>query len=265
MPTAAGGALPTTRPPSGLVCPALMAASALLVAARRRLALFGRWPVEARHIEPSLAVPVAGAPSPRLLDVAVRAVDAARAVDLRWLTARGPDGFVDVWPGEHYKLLTALVAVLRPTTIVEIGTATGMSALAMKSALGVDARIVTFDVLPWRGYKGGVLDDGDFADGRLEQRVDDLSTDAGRRANVETLRSAELIFVDAKHDGAQEREFVRGFQEVGLANGPIVVFDDIRMWGMLGFWQEIARPKLDLTSFGHWSGTGLVDYAEPSS
>jgi len=28
------------------------------------------------------------------------------------------------WPGEHYKLLTALVALLAPSTVVEIGTAT---------------------------------------------------------------------------------------------------------------------------------------------
>jgi hypothetical protein len=27
---------------------------------------------------------------------------------------------------------------------------------------------------------------------------------------------------------------------------------------MLGVWRGIARPKLDLTSFGHGSGTGLV-------
>ena len=43
--------------------------------------------------------------------------------------------------------------------------------------------------------------------------------------------------------------------------GPIVMLDDIRLWRMLSFWQDIPRPKLDLTSFGHWSGTGLVDYA----
>ncbi len=38
------------------------------------------------------------------------------------------------------------------------------------------------------------------------------------------------------------------------------MFDDIRVWNMLEIWRGIRRPKLDLTSFGHWSGTGLVDY-----
>ena len=57
---------------------------------------------------------------------------------------------------------------------------------------------------------------------------------AGSRANAELLRLAELIFVDAKHDGAQEREFLRRFDEIGSAKGPVVVFDDIRVYG--GCW-----------------------------
>jgi predicted O-methyltransferase YrrM len=238
-----------------------MAPSPLLIAAQRRLSLYGPWPISAGHVESSLIVPVTEAPSPRLLDVALRAAQAAKSVDLGWLSDRGPNRYPDVWPGEHYKLLTALVSVLAPETVVEIGTATGMSALAMKSTLPQGGKITTFDLLPWRKHPETVLRDEDFADGRLEQRPDDLSTPTGWRANAELLRRADLIFVDAKHDGAQERDFVRGFEEVGLANGPIVLFDDIRVWGMLAFWQEVDRPKLDLTSFGHWSGTGLVDYS----
>jgi predicted O-methyltransferase YrrM len=188
------------------------------------------------------------------------AIAEARSVELDDLVARGDDDLPNVWPGEHYRLLAAIVSCLQPKVVVEIGTATGMSSLAMKKTLPADGKITTFDLLPWKGYPRGVLREEDFADGRLEQRLDDLSTPAGWRANAELLRSAELIFVDAKHDGAQEREFLRGFDEVGLEKAPLVVFDDIRVWGMLGFWQEIDRPKLDLTSFGHWSGTGLVDY-----
>ena len=229
--------------------------------AGRRLPFLGRWPIAARHIEPSLLAPVAGAPSVRLLDTALRTVDMARSMDLDWLADRSHNDFANLWPGEHYKLLTALIALIRPKTVVEIGTATGMSALAMKAALPEDGKIVTYDLLPWRGYPGAVLQDDDFADGRIEQRVDDLSTPQGWRSNADVLQRAEFVFVDAKHDGAQERDFLRGFEEVGLANGPIVMFDDIRLWRMLAFWQEIPRPKLDLTSFGHWSGTGLVDYA----
>lgn len=194
------------------------------------------------------------------MDTALQAVAAVRSIDLQWLAERDPSAFANVWPGEHYKLLAALVGLLRPSTVVEIGTATGASALAMKSALVKDAKLVTFDVVPWHAVPSAVLRDSDFADGRLEQRCDDLSTPGGWQANADLLRSAEFIFLDALHDGIQERNFLRGFDEVGLAAGPIVMLDDIRLWRMLSFWQDIQRPKLDLTSFGHWSGTGLVDY-----
>lgn len=238
-----------------------MALGALRAAAGSRLPLFGHWPITARHVEPSLIASPSGAPSKRLLDTALQAVSAARSIDLAWLAERDPNAFANVWPGEHYKLLAALVGLLAPSTVVEIGTATGASALAMKAALGEHAKLVTFDVVPWKAVPSTVLRDSDFADGRLQQRSDDLSTPAGWQANAELLRSAEFIFLDALHDGVQERNFLRGFEEVGLAGGPILMLDDIRLWRMLSFWQDISRPKLDLTSFGHWSGTGLVDYA----
>ncbi|HYM53726.1 MAG TPA: class I SAM-dependent methyltransferase [Solirubrobacteraceae bacterium] len=266
---------------------------ALRSAVSSRLPLFGRWPVTADLVRPSLLTPVTAAPSERLLDTALRAIETARSVNLDELTARAraagagrpgerthgrrpagsllarlrrerlhsPPRHPDVWPGEHYKLLSALVALLRPRTVIELGTATGISALTMKAALPEDGRIFTFDVVSWREYPRAVLGEEDFADGRLEQRLDDLSTPAGWQANAELLRRADFILVDAIHDGVQERNFLRGFDEVGLDAGPIVMFDDIRLWTMLSFWREIARPKLDLTSFGHWSGTGLVDYA----
>jgi hypothetical protein len=29
---------------------------------------------------------------------------------------------------------------------------------------------------------------------------------------------------------------------------------------MIELWRNVQKPKLDLTSFGHWSGTGLIDW-----
>ena len=44
------------------------------------------------------------------------------------------------------RLLTALVAMLRPLNVLEIGTFTGYSALSMAEALPADGRIVTCDI-----------------------------------------------------------------------------------------------------------------------
>lgn len=238
----------------------------LRLAVKNRLTLLGPMPIKRRPVQASLVAPPSAAPSARLLDLALRSIDVARSVDLAWLGARGGDSYPTIWPGEHYQLLAALVAVLQPKTVIELGTATGLSALALKSTLPEDGRVVTFDVISWRdfprvaGMSGVVLREDDFVDGQLEQRVDDISTPEGWARHAEVVQAADLIFVDAAHDGDQERRFLNLF-ETGLERGPIVVFDDIRLWKLLSVWVEIDRPKLDLTSFGHWSGTGLVDYA----
>jgi predicted O-methyltransferase YrrM len=202
-------------------------------------------------------------PSPRLISLAVEAIERARHVKLNGLAAResGPTQMANLWPGDHYRLLVGLAGVLDARLVLEIGTGTGLSALAMLSAMPSDARVVTFDIVPWQEYPGGVLRAEDFADGRLEQRVADLSVTETAQQHRELLQEADLLFVDAAKDGFQERRFLDLFESVSFKRAPVAVLDDIRLWTMLEIWRDVSRPKLDLTSFGHWSGTGLIDYS----
>ena len=57
-------------------------------------------------------------------------------------------------------------------------------------------------------------------------------------------------------DGKVEPALFDNFATIGLKEGAVLVLDDIRMLVMLPLWRRIALPKIDLTSFGHWSGTG---------
>jgi len=66
--------------------------------------------------------------------------------------------------------------------------------------------------------------------------------------------------VDAAKDGRTEKVLLELFETLRFRTPPIVVFDDIRLWNMVGIWRSVSRPKLDATSFGHWSGTGLIDW-----
>lgn len=202
-------------------------------------------------------------PSARLLDVALAAAEAARHIPLTGLGARldSEPRWPEVWPGEHYRLLAGLVRVMNPKVAIEIGTATGMSALALAAEMEGDGRVATFDIVPWRDYPGTVLREEDFTNGRLVQHVDDISRPDGLTRHRELVKQAELIFIDAAKDGEQEQRFIDAFDSLAFDHPPIVVFDDIRQWKMLGIWRKVKRPKLDLTSFGHWSGTGLVDWA----
>jgi predicted O-methyltransferase YrrM len=199
-------------------------------------------------------------PSEHLLDLTARLIPRCSRIKLPLLAERGAPAYVHTWPGEHYRLLVALIEELRPKTVVEIGTFTGLSALAMIPALPDGSRLVTFDIFPWDTIPDTVLKREDFVPGRLEQIVADLGDLEVARRHAELLHNADLIFMDASKDGSLERRLLANFEEVGLKPNTLLVLDDIRVWNMLAIWRSVARPKLDLTSFGHFSGTGLIDW-----
>jgi hypothetical protein len=58
---------------------------------------------------------------------------------------------------------------------------------------------------------------------------------------------------------AAQKVFMPAPVNVRFRQTPIVVFDDIRVWNMLAIWHDLRWPKLDPTSFGHWSGTGICE------
>lgn len=222
-------------------------------------------PVRVRHAEPSMLFSAdddSSQPNDRLFDLALRAIQVARGADLAPISERmkTPPFYPDIWPGEHYKLLAGIVSVLQPRTIIEVGTSTGLSALTMKHYLPPGGRVITFDILPWTSFSETCLRQADFADGQLIQHIADLANPEMVKLFKNELQEAEFIFLDAAKDGVGEQLFIDNLRKLPFATPPIVLFDDIRLWNMLKIWREIQAPKLDVTSFGHWSGTGLVDW-----
>ena len=222
------------------------------------------FPVEAPHAEYSMILSAEGdsPPSPKILDSSLKAIQAANDIDLSIISKRLEDStdYLNLWPGEHYKLLAGFVKALKPKTIIEIGTATGLSALSMKSALPANGKIYTFDLVGWESYEGAYLKEEDFADGKLTQYTDDLAKPFFIEKYRAILEKADLIFIDATHDGKLEEKLMENFQKVHFEKPPLLILDDIRVWTMLSMWRKVKLPKLDLTSFGHWSGTGIIEW-----
>lgn len=203
-------------------------------------------------------------PSPRLLKLTSEAILSAADLDFSDLMQRPKmPAFLPVWPGEHYRLLAALTTLLRPTTVIEIGTFTGWATLVLCKYLPEGGRVATFDIIPWKELAHTCLQTSDFADGRLVQHVDDLADPAVANKHRALLASAELIFIDGPHDGPTEYRMLEQLAKVPFITPPLLVFDDIKLPTMLKFWRDLPYAKLDVTSFGHWSGTGLADW-QPS-
>lgn len=199
-------------------------------------------------------------PNDALVKLLVEAASAARVMSLSALEQRcqpAHAAWVRRWPGEHYRLLAALVHILKPSVAVEVGTFLGHSALAM---LGGDPRtqVITYDIIPWRSFRDTALRDDDFAAGRLEQRVGDLGDGEFLTGQIDTLRTADLIFIDGPKDGHWEQSAVRPILDCLTDRQRLVVFDDIQLLEMVQLWRDLPFPKLDATSFGHWSGTGML-------
>jgi hypothetical protein len=222
-------------------------------------------PVGAAHAEYSLILSTHDDPHPptrSLIETSLAAIRAALDIDLSPLADRlpSPPFYPQIWPGEHYRLLAGFVQILKPRLIVEIGTATGLSALALTHASA--GRLATFDLFPWEAHPKTVLRPSDFANGRLTHYVADLSDPVQFERYRPLLQEAEFFFIDATHDGELESRLVSLLATVSFPAPPLLFFDDIRVWSMLKFWRELPLPKLDLTSFGHWSGSGVAQFSD---
>ena len=221
-----------------------------------------RVPLKGQHFELSLVSPIAeaaGHSSPELLDIALKAARGAIDIDLSHLHDRSATAreYLSLFPGEHYQLLASLIDIIKPRRVLEVGTYTGLSALAMLTTLGEGARLTTYDVVPWDRIDGSALRKSDFDDGRLLQRIGDLAQPAFFEVNQDVIRDADFIFVDGPKDGRFEPAFIGRLLAASRAKPALVMFDDIRLWNMTQVWAGLPLPKLDLTSFGHWSGTGI--------
>ena len=218
-------------------------------------------PVKVRHSEISLihSADTNTDVDHALLEIALVAIAEAPGMDLSHISKRilTKVDYPAVWPGEHYKLLASLVYTLKPKVVVEIGTADGMGTLALQKHLPKNGQLHTFDIVPWNELEHPTLKRTDFLR-NLKQHTENLTDFDACKKHEKLLQSADLIFIDAAKDGKMEYDIMENFAKIGLKEGALLVFDDIKVWNMLEFWETLEMPKLDVTSFGHWAGTGLV-------
>ena len=214
---------------------------------------------DARWSVISSALDMPGQPTSALVELALAAATHALGFTFDDLAERSDPDFarwVNIWPGEHYRFLAGIASVLRPSTIVEVGTFKGHGAVALRSS-APDARVITYDIEPWQKIPGAILKHSDD----VEQRIGDLADPDYLATQLDDLRSADLLFVDGPKDGQWEKRFCTLVLPELADRQRLMVFDDIRLLEMVQLWRDLPGPRLDATSLGHWSGTGLLHTA----
>ena len=168
-----------------------------------------------------------GKPTQHLISLGLSAVQAAFPKDLSDISARIKSGtnYIDIYPGEHYKLLAAIVEKVKPKVVVELGTHLGYSSLCMKKFLPPGGTIYTFDIIPWNGFPDTILKDSDF-DASLVQYTDDLTKKEDVLKHQALLEQADIIFMDALKDGKQEYLFLEHFSRINFKKKCLFIFDD---------------------------------------
>jgi hypothetical protein len=164
------------------------------------------------------------------------------------------------WPGYNYRLLKTLVADRKPKIVVEIGTFEGLSSLCMLEALPEGSRIITYDLIPWDRFPHTVLRKEDFKRG-LEQRLGDLSSPQFFASQRDVLLEADMFYMDGPKNLRFEPAFIGQLRAERKKPG-LMIWDDTRLLKMIEMWRALDLPKLDMTSLGHWTGTGVLKIGE---
>jgi predicted O-methyltransferase YrrM len=167
-------------------------------------------------------------------------------------------------PGkEHYWLLAALSMQVSNKTIIELGTHIGNSAYMLaygNRKLNNNNKVITYDITD----KFKELTDYE----NIEYKIDDMFDPVVRETNRELLLRSDFIFIDIDpHEGILEYDMYLWLKANNYKG--IVIYDDIHLGpGHMGvtsgnsmkeFWNKVdMQDKIDISSVGHWCGTGLV-------
>ena len=176
--------------------------------------------------------------------------------------------YANAFPGDHYRLLSGLLSALDDSStlcsIVDVGTHFGTGTRVMLDH-APEARVTTFDIVAWDEWPTTYLTESDFVSngGRLMQYLENLQSEDTFNKHKQLLNDADFIMCDGPKDGVFERSFLTKLSSISFTHKRRFLFlDDIRFRSEMALWRQIQSPKVDLTSFGHFSGSGLVNISE---
>ena len=148
----------------------------------------------------------------------------------------------------EYRLYAYLSTFFKNTTILDIGTRTGGSALAL--SFNPQNKVRSYDLV-------------EQGASRIEK--DNISWNLGDFMKDEQIDwdNVSIVMIDVDpHDGSQERVMMDWLREKGWKG--IMLHDDIGPgWPDIQLmWDEIPEEKFDVTEIAHLSGTGLVNFGD---
>ena len=142
---------------------------------------------------------------------------------------------------EHYRLLSWIGGCFSNNSIIDVGSFKGFSGCAL--SYNQSNTVYSFDITN-SIVLNPIPNNLNFIIGNIEDYKD-------------LIIKSPFIFYDTVHDGITEHRFITWLKYINYKG--IIVFDDIYLNDqMKEFWYKLNFKKEDITSIGHWSGTGMV-------
>jgi hypothetical protein len=161
------------------------------------------------------------------------------------------------FPGEHYKLLVSIINKENLGIFTELGTGSGIACKYVLSE--TTATINTFDIVQWSS-ENSHLSQSEYENTRLNYFIKNVGNRKTFLEHKNIFLNSDLILLDASKDGDFENSFLAYLSELKFSSKKrYLLIDDIRYFSMHRVWNNILSEKIDITSFGHWAGTGIVD------
>ena len=175
--------------------------------------------------------------------------------DLRNFEMKNQEYLVDTTyyelpPGEaEYRLYSYISTLYNGITILDIGTNQGRSAVALSH--NPSNHVISYDIVDLIRSRDYHLFDKPNMEFHIKNVLDDITPEFLQKKNV------QLVMIDICHTGGPERVIMKQLWDSGFRG--MVLLDDITLNDdMKRLWNDIQWRKYDITSCGHWSGTGLV-------
>jgi len=144
---------------------------------------------------------------------------------------------------EHYRLLSYLSNNISNSTLIDVGTLKGSSALAL--SVNQTNTVYSFNL-------SNELELG-FLPNNINFIIDDIMNEKYKS----TILESKVILLDTFHDGTFEKAFYDYLKDINYKG--ILLLDDIKLNNeMVEFWDIITEDKSDISHIGHITGTGIV-------
>jgi predicted O-methyltransferase YrrM len=150
----------------------------------------------------------------------------------------------------YYRWLAALIRVLHPLQVIELGSAGGTSLLMMLSQLPKESKLYSCTIPEPEGEWRFIKQDYPQL---IKVLGDDLDLSVWPKGTF--LDRTDIWFLDTEHNYDQVHAELELYDKF-FKPGSLVLIDDILLNdGMRRAWKEIKYPKLSMSDL-HWSGFG---------